>query len=203
MDRQSIYTGGAASQNVAQRRLLGVPFNLRINCRNTPRIVHYVHMLGQLHPPYSRVRRPDTGIDPTVQTYSNQKTQLNLLANLLGRLTKEGYRPEDIAILSPYGDEQCAAAGLAEPWAEQVAPLRSLVGAGKVAYCTIHAFKGLDAPAVIVTDLDAVGTQAAADLLYIALTRSLDRLCLLVSETAAVQLQDIVISGSPEGDKNA
>ena len=48
---------------------------------------------------------------------------------------------------------------------------------GQVQYSTIHAFKGLEAPAVVVTDLDkTMTTDDFASLLYVGLTRATDRL---------------------------
>ena len=36
----------------------------------------------------------------------------------------------------------------------------------------MHGFKGLDAPAIVVTDIDALKTDQAADLFYVAITRA-------------------------------
>jgi len=47
---------------------------------------------------------------------------------------------------------------------------------GQLRYSTIHAFKGLDAPAIVVTDLDRQLTPNFESLLYIGLTRATDRL---------------------------
>ena len=52
---------------------------------------------------------------------------------------------------------------------------------GQVRYSTIHAFKGLEAPAVVVTDLDETTTTDNFDsLLYVGLTRATDRLIALI-----------------------
>jgi superfamily I DNA/RNA helicase len=47
---------------------------------------------------------------------------------------------------------------------------------GQVQYSTIHAFKGLESPAVIVTDLDQHLVPNFESLLYTGLTRATDRL---------------------------
>jgi superfamily I DNA/RNA helicase len=53
-----------------------------------------------------------------------------------------------------------------------------------VRYATVHAFKGLEAPAVIVTDLDQAATTHTFDsLLYVGLTRATDRLVALIEST--------------------
>ena len=49
-------------------------------------------------------------------------------------------------------------------------------------YCSIYRFKGLEAPAVIVTDVTDLDDPAARSLLYVGLTRALHRLVILAHE---------------------
>ncbi len=53
--------------------------------------------------------------------------------------------------------------------------------AGQLQYSTIHAFKGLEAPAVVVTDLDR-RVPNFESLLYIGLTRATDRLFAVIDQ---------------------
>jgi superfamily I DNA/RNA helicase len=52
---------------------------------------------------------------------------------------------------------------------------------GQIPYCTIHAFKGLEAPAIVLTDIEAVEGPAMENLFYVAVTRATDRLIVLAS----------------------
>ena len=54
-----------------------------------------------------------------------------------------------------------------------------MTGSG-VRWDTIHAFKGLEAPVVIVTDVDGTGPRWE-DLLYVGMTRATDWLLVLTS----------------------
>ena len=56
------------------------------------------------------------------------------------------------------------------------------VGHGQIGYCSIHAFKGLEAEVVIVTDIDRITESDALPLFYIAITRALHRLILFMHE---------------------
>ncbi|AJR30263.1 hypothetical protein G155_00233 [Mycobacterium sp. VKM Ac-1817D] len=48
-------------------------------------------------------------------------------------------------------------------------------------YSTVHAFKGLESPAVVITDLDQTTANENFDsLLYVGLTRATDRLIALI-----------------------
>ncbi len=49
-------------------------------------------------------------------------------------------------------------------------------------YCSIHRFKGLEAPAVIVTDVTDLDDPDARSLLYVGCTRALHRLVILAHE---------------------
>jgi superfamily I DNA/RNA helicase len=57
---------------------------------------------------------------------------------------------------------------------------------GELQYSTIHAYKGLDAPAVIVTDLDRELVPNFESVLYVGLTRATDRLYGMVEESTGL-----------------
>ena len=81
-------------------------------------------------------------------------------------------------------DRSCLAAQVAkEPWRSRLRP-RSESAGGQISYAAIHAFKGLEASAVGVTDIEHLSCDAAIDLFYVAVTRALHRLTILVHESA-------------------
>lgn len=95
-------------------------------------------------------------------------------------------RPSEIVVLSCRADQHSIASSLrGTPW-----PLRSLPdrNAHEVGYCSIHAFKGLEARAVILTDIDELAPSGNADLFYIGVTRAIDRLTLLVNQGARTSI---------------
>lgn len=160
-------------------------YRLVQNCRNLPRIGYQVNLLSHLQPGYQQFRRLDDGVDPTVHQYRADHEQAALLASAVRGLKDEGFELNEIVVLSPLRNRSTAATAT-DPWLRQV--LRSADGlparAGQVHYSTIHAFKGLEAPAVIVTDLDETATADNFDsLLYVGLTRATDRLIALIEAT--------------------
>ncbi len=66
------------------------------------------------------------------------------------------------------------------------------MAAGKVGYATVHAFKGLDRPAVVLTDVDDIVSERARNLFYTAISRATDRLIILVNERAKPQVIDVI-----------
>lgn len=152
------------------------------NCRNLPRIGYQVNLLSRLQPGYRRFRRQDDGIDPTFRQFGVVNDQSEMLATSIRELKDCGYRLDEIIVLSPLRDGSTAAT-TTHPWLRQI--LRPADGfaarPGQVHYSTIQAFKGLESPAVLVTDLVTASiTDTFDSLLYIGLTRATDRLIALI-----------------------
>lgn len=190
-EQQSIYgSNTAAIRDVLAERAPGTPrYRLRKNCRNTPRIASFVTLLAAFERGYPEVLRADTGIEPEMLYYDSNAAQVAMLQELLARLYDEGYSGREIVILSPRVD--AAAAQLKDPpWSDRVKPAETELPGG-IRYCTIQAFKGLEAPVVIIADITSVGTADDHSLFYVGVTRATERLYVLASsdlKSAVVQL---------------
>lgn len=189
-ERQAIYGAeGFNWKEIIRTRTGSVPlYSLRVNCRNTPRIAALVRLLAELDPNYSRVRRPDNGWEPNIRLYKNKSHQIELLAHTLRVLEADGYSDDSVVILSPYTDPMCAAAGLGIAWQSKLTALSSQSSSGKMRFGTVHSFKGMEAPAVVVTDIDGIGRSHAMSLFYVAITRAVERLVILVGENARQEI---------------
>lgn len=190
-EKQAIY--GAANlslHTVLDRRAAGTPiYSLRVNCRNPPRIAETTRLLAGLNPFYSRILRPDNGAEPKINYYRSEAEQKGLLCTILGVLNKEGFENDDIVILSTRSDTYSISSRIDnEPWKNCLRPFNS-VRKGNLRYGSVHGFKGMEAAAVIVTDVDRITDQAASSLFYVAITRAVDRLVLLVDDSVR---EDIV-----------
>ena len=126
-----------------------------MNCRNLPRIGYSVNLFSGLKPGYQKFRREDDGVNPVWLKYRRGEDQSVRLRDAIQALRDEKYELNEIVVLSPLGSDSVAAS-TTDPWLRQV--LKPADGRprkrGELQYSTIHAFKGLEAPAVIVTDLD-------------------------------------------------
>lgn len=165
-------------------------YSLRINCRNTPRIIEFVNLLARPIPGYSRALRPNTGSDPTVRYFSN-KRQVQVLAESLNELLDDGFTESEIVVLSAVVDS-CALEAAQTTLSGVLTPLSTRLPAGKVGYSTVHAFKGLDRPAVVLTDVEDIVSERARMLFYTAISRATDRLIILVNERAKPQVIDVI-----------
>jgi hypothetical protein len=195
-EKQAIYGSANLSlDEVLANRIGPVPvFSLRVNCRSTPRIAEFVHLLGGLTPRYSRVLRPDTGIEPGLHPHTNGGGQLVALANVLQGMYEAGFSGNDIAVLSPRNDASCAAAFCGSPWKERLRPF-SAARRENVGYGSIWAYKGLEAPAVVITDCSRLTGSEATSLFYIGITRALHRLEILVDDNLRDEMLRL-LSGS-------
>lgn len=192
-ERQAIFGQKSGSAAVTVRASDAVHGTLAKNCRNTPRVGRMAATLARLDPGYKGFRRPDDGLNVVFRRYAGQADQEHLLLAQLKRLAEDGFEPEDVVVLSA-STSGTAASSRAPALRTRLCRLSSPVP-GRSRYGTVHAFKGLDAPAVIVTDINSVLNRAAEDLLYIAMTRSTGSLCLLVDRQVGPELTDLVLQG--------
>jgi hypothetical protein len=183
-ERQAIYGEARLSLDAFCAGRGGSPsrFHLGVNCRNVPRVVELVRLLGGLESGYSRVRRPDNGVEPRLKFYGSGDEQCDLLAAALAELYEDGFAGADIAVLSPRAAGCCAERIGATPWRDRLHPIRD-ASSGQIGFSTIHAFKGMEAPAIIVTDVTGVAGPAMESLFYVAVTRATDRLVILMDQS--------------------
>lgn len=180
-ERQALY-GAPDGRNLIRERTAGLTLHrLTVNCRNLPRIGHIVESFSKLNPGFRRFRRLDDGVNPSFEPFRTGEDQSPALVRTINALRGEGYKLNEIAVLSPLASGSTAQT-TTDPWLRQV--LRPATGSaprpGQVQYSTIHAFKGLEALAVIVTDLDDRLVPDLEPLLYVGLTRATDRLVALI-----------------------
>src|SRR5262249_23144861 len=113
--------------------------------------------------------------------HSNDYELLAHLEQVAATLRRQGYKPEDIIILSPGRFETSPLSRVSRVgnW-----PVKEFESAGRqeVAYSTIHAFKGLERAVVILADVDTRDANEAENLLYVGMSRARTRLFLLCSK---------------------
>lgn len=195
-EKQAIYKAADVSINQLLRERVGETpiFQLRVNCRNTPRVAAMAEVLGGLCPEYKKVLRPDDGIDVETEFYQTYEEQRDALISILDMLYEQGFKGNDIVILSPKADG-CASKLQLDFWKCRMKEYDHGLK-GYVGISTIQAFKGLEAPIVIITDIDYLNTDETQSLLYIAITRSLLRAYILVNKSAESDYYSIMIKNA-------
>lgn len=194
-EKQAIYDPTILPvDQVLQKRAVNVPiYSLRTNCRNTPRVAELARLLGGLNPNYTKVLRPDDGVEPEPLYYKSGLEQQNLLIAALEDIYAAGFSADEIVVLSTKSENSCASSIATNPWKQRLRPADTATP-GHIRYCSVHAFKGREAPVVIVTDVERISDQTAASLFYIAVTRTLLRLVIFISESAKSDVVDILMT---------
>ena len=166
-------------------------YRLTVNCRNTREISEYVTLLGRLAPSYSATLRGDTHQDPDLLFYQTSEDQSKQAIAALDDFLAGGFRPGDIVILSPKEESSCVHALLQNArWKNR---LKRYPGAyNSIRHCTIHAFKGLEAPAIILVDIEGLDSEIRADLFYIGMSRALHRLAILAHSSMKEEIRALL-----------
>ena len=177
-----------------------VVFELDENCRNAPAVAALACAAAGMDggngegagEGYARCLRPDEGDAPEVRFYREAAQQAELLCGALEELRENGFTGPQVAVLSTRNDTACAASQLTEqPWSDRLGPLVRDTPRGPVAdlkttkirYASIHRFKGLEARAVVLTDIERLDTARERDLFYVGATRATQRLIVLAHES--------------------
>jgi len=145
-----------------------------------------------MEPGYSYIRREDDQQEPKFKTYINADDQLKYLLETLDELKEQGYKNEDIVILSPL-KKRATALSLKDvnKWKPSLTDKPNPI-VGKLRYSTIQAFKGLEAPIIVITDIEHVSSRHDEMLLYTGLTRSTDKVYAFIQKSAQKDLISIL-----------
>lgn len=186
-ERQAIYDDGRGGELLKACTPHLPSHRLTMNCRNLPRIGFSVNFHSGLTPGYRKFRRRDDGANPVLLKYVRGDDQSPLLREAVEALREESFDLSEIVVLSPLGAGSVAAT-TTDSWLKSVLVRAEgeTIKKGKIRFSSIHAFKGLEAPAVIVTDLDRVNVPNFESVLYVGLTRATDRLYGVIEESTGL-----------------
>lgn len=182
MDSADILWVEDESQRLYDRRpveLAGfVHYRSTANFRNPVRVVRFIE---QLFGEPVDGRNPLPGMHPGVHVYRHGDEQRRLLGERVEALVAEGFRQDQIAVISVHGLQKGA---LAEHNELNGLPVRRFTGRydedshpiftrGELLHESIFRFKGQHAPAVLITDIDhSERNEQNTRRLYCALTRA-------------------------------
>lgn len=155
-------------------------FTLTVNCRNTQQIAVHTSLLSDVDPP--TVLQVEGEIVHQ-EWYSDDRDLRRQVSRHVNRLVGGGLSPRDIAILGPYRLENSALSdGLidsAYSISDEPANERKHIG-----YSSISRFKGLEADAVIVIEVDDLLSNQARSALYVGTSRARALLSVFTNEEA-------------------
>jgi hypothetical protein len=160
-----------------------VKLPLRINCRNTRSIGEETALLSGFESlPYRLAEIDGPAVD--YRYWRDPDDETMVLATVLRQILKDGVSPDDVVILSPSTYEKSAAARLQDVDGIPIVNLRDTSGhPGKeILFSTIHSFKGMESPVVVICGITGVHTDQDRALTYVGMSRARTQLIMVVSE---------------------
>jgi len=186
-ERQAIYADRSATlglDRLQSRTADSVSkYGLRINCRNSNRIAEAVTITSGLSPGYSRILNIADSADVDPVFYRSPLHQGDLLLETIAKLLKS-FVAAEIVVLSMRADaSSCAARQARNQTGWNFAPFRLEPGdSNSIRYSSVHAFKGLEASAILLTDIEGIEDDQAKALLYVGMSRARIRLHVMMHE---------------------
>ncbi|MDA8255889.1 MAG: NERD domain-containing protein [Betaproteobacteria bacterium] len=200
-ERQAIFADGEASSMLDKLKArAGAGYagcGLRINCRNSMNIADGVTVTSGLAPGYSGVLQDVEGDDVRALFWRDMNEQVGKLSAIVASLLRR-FAAAQIVILSPRSDAHCCASSFGGQIAcKELVPLRASQSAGgdAIRYGSIHAFKGLEAAAVVLTDVDGLDDEQDKALMYVGMTRARLSLHLLMRHDLAGKYRALIFAG--------
>lgn len=166
--------------------------SLFINCRNSKHIATDTAKVSGFNRAPSRPKN-DEGTEVSFGYYNKVADQADVVKAEIGKLLKTGLKYGDIVVLSTrrlnasgvLGADSSGSFDLVDVTENETIKLQPK----QVAFSTVHAFKGMEATAVIVCDIESVNTDEARSIVYVAMSRAKSHLVVLANN----KLRDTIV----------
>jgi superfamily I DNA/RNA helicase len=182
-EKQNLYHASMTFEDIKSmlknRKSFFTVSSLTDNCRNS---VAIIEKLDAVFGTKTKHRSADErGADVEIKTYKKTLEQGEELEKLLRTLEREGVSKSEITILSPLTFKNSVAM-----------QLDSVISASRsdkhIFFSTIQAFKGLESPVIILTDIESLDRESQKHLLYVGMTRAKTLLYILANKTVSKYL---------------
>ena len=183
-EKQAVYGHKVDAQALLAARSPGhTVFRLTDNCRNAFPVAKSIEFLCAPDPGYKKILHQGRSAEISVSFISDQEAQAKRLEVELLTLSKK-FDENDIVVLSARADKRSCAGKLNASGRDKVRlrKLTSTDGTKGIRFGSIHAFKGLEAAAVVITDIDSIKSEYEQSLLYVGMSRARQKLVLLLND---------------------
>jgi len=155
--------------------------NLSRNCRNIEDSSKLSLSLADIKSPYqSYLRDTSPIIKSSYLFYLDDRSQIIVLKSLIDKGLSSGFKPSDIVILSKISESK----SISFRYSNELAIRQFSFQRKSVTFTSIHKFKGLEAPYIILTDFDDLESEESKKLLFTGASRSTDSVHYLFHESS-------------------
>jgi len=163
---------------------------LGTNCRNTELIGAYTTQIVPSAPKWDSFRRRINQVEPRIKFPNNQESLAVLIDEAINYFRSEKFSFDDIIVLSPNKISNPSIDFQESEFASKFIQYATN-SVGKIRFSTIHAFKGLESPCVLLIELYNLANMPDKESLkYVALTRATDRLFIVNDEKTDKVMQE-------------
>ncbi len=165
---------------------------LTVNCRNSKHIANDTAKVSGFTRAPSRPQN-DEGTEVTFGYFSKSEEQADMVKSEIGKLLKAGLKYSEIVVLSTRRLKYSGSLGADSSGSFDLVDITESnsmkLMPKQVAFSTVHAFKGMEATAVIVCDIESVSTDEAKSIIYIGMSRAKSHLVVLANN----KIRDTII----------
>lgn len=169
-------------------------FSLRNNCRNAESIAETLTLTAGINPGYSKILNDNESGIVEPKFYSTNDIQIGLIKKRLNELLKQ-FKPHEIVILSPKSDEKSTANYICLRFPELGIRPYKCAELQSIRFGSIHSFKGMESPAILLIDIDSLESDTSKALLYVGMSRARINLTIFFSENCRSQYDKLLDIG--------
>jgi hypothetical protein len=169
-------------------------YTLTRNCRNAGQVVGQIKLVFGVQPEY-RITLPDLdGAEAKVFFWKSVSDQTLQLSETLNHYLKT-FSPDEIHVLTSLKRSD-AIDGLSSEWRAKLTEYDPHFkrNRGMISYSTISAFKGLESPVIVITDIDDLSLESLT-LLYVAISRAKICVRILMHDRCRKRWEALLIEG--------
>jgi KaiC/GvpD/RAD55 family RecA-like ATPase len=167
---------------------------LRINCRNTKQIGEETALLSGFEAlPYRLAHAEGMPVD--YRYWKNAQEEKDQLTQALKMLLDGGVKPEDIVVLAPTRYENSSVSNIPGIDGVPVIDLAEVDGEpGRcIIFSTIHAFKGMESPVVVLCGISDISGDGERALFYVGMSRARSQLILVANVKLKKRLPELTM----------
>lgn len=144
-------------------------YRLAINCRNIQAVSELSFSLANIEIPYSHFLRTSNPVfDSKYYFYASDEEQANKISSVVEMLMVQGFKASELVLLSKVSELK----SISKKFESKLNVVPFGFREDAVQYTSIHKFKGLESPVVILTDFSEIESEQSKKLLYVGASRA-------------------------------